>query len=231
MHDEGSRGAVLAFDNVSVPSVSNMTGLAGVTFELRRGDVMLVRLQEGHERTLLADVAQGVVTPVTGRVSFLGEDWESMGAGRQGEQRGRMRRVFEHYGWIANLDVMENICLSECHHTGRREADIAGEALVLARRFGLDGIPAGRPTRQHPMVLRRLEWVRAFIGTPDVVILERPLFGAPKADMGRLVEAVCTVSRGGTAVVWLTDDNRDWDCGEVGHVRRFEMSGESLVER
>lgn len=221
---------VLSFDAVTIPAaLSHMAGIDKVSFEMKRGEVALVRLEEGRERTALADAAEGMVAPESGRVCFCGNDWVSMGAHQQATERGRIRRVFEHYGWISNLDVLENICLAECHHTGRRREDVESEAQLLSQRFGLSGIPSGRPTRQHPMTLRKLEWVRAFMGTPALVILERPLFGAPRADMGRLVEAVCAASRNGAAIIWITDDERTWDCEDMGRVKRFRMSGERLT--
>jgi len=233
MHDDPSIGGapvVLAFEGVTIPAtLSHIAGIEGFSLEARRGEMVLVRVEEGCERTPLADAAEGLVAPESGRVLFLGEDWAGMGAQRQAARRGRIRRVFEHYGWISNLDVMENICMAECHHTGREEADVQEEAQVLARRFGLEGIPSGRPTRQPPIRLRKLEWVRAFIGAPDLVILERPLFGAPRADMGRLVESVCGACRNGAAVLWITDEDRVWECREIGSVRRFRMAAERLV--
>jgi phospholipid/cholesterol/gamma-HCH transport system ATP-binding protein len=233
MHDGESIGkgdVVLSFDGVTIPSTSsNMTGVEGVSFEVRRGEVMLVRVEEGREQTPLADAAQGLVAPLTGRVCFMGDDWLAMSAHRQAVQRGRTRRVFEHYGWISNLDVMENLCLSESYHTGRHTSDIVDEAQVLARRCGLEGVPEGRPARLHPMMLRRLEWVRAFMGAPALVLLERPLFGAPRADMGKLVDLVCAASRNGAAVIWVTDEDRAWDCKGMGSVRRFMLTGEKLV--
>lgn len=232
MHDGDNKvdGEVLAFDGVSAPSTgAHMTGMKGVSLRLFPGDIGVVRVEEGRERTLLADAAQGLVTPEEGRVRFLGEDWTGMSARRQSSQRGCIRRVFEHYGWVANLDVIENLCLSELYHGSRRTADVISEAHLLARRFGLDSIPEGRPTRVHPMTLRKLEWVRAFMGTPKLILLERPLLGAPRGDMGRLVEAVCEASRYGVAILWVSDEDRDWDCGAFGHPKRYKVRDESLV--
>jgi ABC-type branched-subunit amino acid transport system ATPase component len=221
---------VLSFKEATIPPSSpNMTGVEKATFDLGRGDILLIKVEEGREHTPLADAAQGLVTPISGRVSFMGEDWQAMRARRQSVQRGKTRRVFEHYGWIANLNVMENICLAESHHSGRRTADIQAEALLLARQCGLGEIPEARSSGIHSMVLRKLEWVRAFIGTPDLIILERPMHKAPRADMNRLVELVCEASRNGAAVIWLTDEDRVWNCTGLGPVRRYQFDGEKLV--
>lgn len=230
MHEDDSSaagGGILAFEHVTLAAAGmHMTGVSDVSFSLQQGGLALIRVEEGKEDTPLADLASGLVRPDSGRVFFLGGDWAEMGARRQAEQRGRTRRVFHHYGWVANLDLIENVCLSENHHTGRRAADVAAEADMLARRFGLDGIPAGRPTRAHPMTLRKLEWVRAFMGTPELVILERPLLGAARGDMGRLVEAVCEVRARGAAVLWITDEDRAWECPDFSRPARYRLNGE-----
>jgi phospholipid/cholesterol/gamma-HCH transport system ATP-binding protein len=206
-----------------------MGGIAGVNFSLGRGEVALVNLEEGREHIALAPLAQGLMSPDSGRVFFHGADWAEMSASRQSVERGRIRRVYEHYGWVTNLDVMENLCLAECHHTRRPYAEVEEEVKGLARRFGMESIPSARPTRVHSMVLRKLEWVRALVGKPDLILLERPLFGAPKADAPKLIEAVCEVARRGVTVLWLTEDTRVMECRELGAVRRFRMDGERIV--
>lgn len=221
---------VLEFKNASVSGGSHhVTGLKGVALAVRAGDVVLVNVEEGREHTLLADAAQGLLTADSGSVCFMGEDWATMGAHRQAEQRGRTRRVFEQYGWITNLDVAENICLAETHHSERLMADIIAEADRLARQFGLDGIPEGRPARIHPMTLRKLEWVRAFMGTPALIVLERPLLGAPKGDAARLFEAVCAASDRGVSLIWVTNEERVWECPAMKTARRFRLDKESLT--
>jgi phospholipid/cholesterol/gamma-HCH transport system ATP-binding protein len=227
--DQNMSPAVLEFKDASLPGSSNhVARLRGVTLTLRPGDVVLVNVQEGRERTPLADAAQGLLSADSGSVCFMGEDWATMGVRRQTEQRGRTRRVFDQYGWITNLDMVENVCLAETHHTDRPLADIVAEAGRLARQFGLDELPGGRPTRLHPMLLRRLEWVRAFMGTPALIILERPLLGAPKADAARLFEAVCDAARRGVSTLWMTDEERVWECPALNLARRFRLEGESL---
>lgn len=222
--------AILEYKEVTVhPVSSRIGGISGVNFSLGRGEVALVELEEGLEHIPLAPLAQGLLMPDAGRVFFHGAEWSEMSASRQAVERGRIRRVYEGYGWVTNLDVMENLCLAECHHTRRPSAEVAEEVRGLARRFGMDSIPAARPSRVHAMVLRKLEWVRAFVGDPDLILLERPLFGAPRADAPKLIEAVCEAARRGVAVVWLNDDVRLMECRELGAVRRFRMNGDKCV--
>lgn len=220
---------ILEFKDVTFrAALSDCCGVNCVNLTVCRGELVLIKLEEGREHNSLAPLAQGVVSPECGQVLFEGEDWTNMPPGRLSFLRGRIRRVFQHYGWITNLDIMENICLAELHHTRRAAADIEAEARALARRFGIDPIPTGRPTRGHSAVLRRLEWVRAFLGQPDLILLERPCAGAPKADAPKVVRAALDAASRGSAVLWLEDDHRILDYQEFAAARRLRMEGETV---
>lgn len=222
--------SILEFQHVTLRSGSLQTmGVSGVDFTLQRGEIVVVRVEEGCEHVPLASLAQGLLTPESGKVYFNGECWAEACPSRQAEMRGRTRRIFEHYGWVTNLDIMENMCLAESHHTRRPLEEIHQEICGLARRFGIEEIPAARSTRIHPMMLKKLEWVRAFVGSPELLILERPFSSAPKADALRLIEAVCESSRRGVAVLWISDEPRVFECQEMAGVRRFRMDGEKMI--
>ncbi len=215
---------------MSLASVlSQVSGLRNLTFTLARGEIAVVHLEEGHENIPLVPLAQGLVVPDVGHVYFKGVDWTEMGASLLSAQRGLIRRVYEHYGWITNLDIMENLSLAESYHTSRTMDDIVHEIQGLARRFGIDLVPQARPTRVHGMTLRKLEWVRAFVGNPELILLERPLYGAPKADAAKLIQAVLEVARRGVAVLWMADDPRVPESSGTVTVRQFQMNGDTMV--
>lgn len=221
---------VLEFEGVTVlPDPHLAVALREVSFALRAGEVGIVEVEEGREHVPLAETAEGLVSPDAGRVSFLGEEWAAMSADRQADRRGLIRRVFHHYGWVSNLSVLDNLCLAEWHHTNRPQDEVVEEARALARRFGIDAIPDARPSRVAGLVLRKLEWVRALLGKPTLTILERPLFGAPRADAALLISAVAEEARRGTAVLWMTDEPRVCTCRDFGPCKRFRMEGERLL--
>ena len=67
---------ILSFAEVTTESDGAYDGpLWGVDFALCPGELLLVRLERGHFRMPLADVALGLVTAIRGVVKFYGEDW------------------------------------------------------------------------------------------------------------------------------------------------------------
>src|SRR4051812_15425504 len=124
---------ILNFADVTIRSSSEYeTGLSNASFTLAPGDLLLVRIERENERLPLADASQGLVGSDHGTVSFLGQDWRTLGADESAAQRGKIGRLFDDEGWISDLDVEENILLAQLHHTDRTETDIRDEALTLA---------------------------------------------------------------------------------------------------
>ena len=225
-----SEEVILTFENVTLAAQPPYEGgLDGVTFSLRRGDLLVIRIEEGLAHLPFADVAQGLVEPDAGRVAFLGEDWRAMPPDRSAERRGKIGRVFETHAWISNLDVDENITLAQRHHTARPENEIAAEAGALAAQFGLGELPRGRPAVVRRADLRRAEWVRAFIGEPQLIILENPTKDVQTEALTGLVAAVKAARGRGAAVIWMTDDVRALSKVAPESTHKFQFRGAGLV--
>ncbi|HMP73810.1 MAG TPA: hypothetical protein PKE55_11165 [Kiritimatiellia bacterium] len=204
------------------------TGLEEVCFELRAGELMVVRLIGDLVFTPLADAAQGLCSPEAGKV-WLGEEcWGEVAADREQGMRHRMGRVFEQEAWLSNLDVDENITLAERYHTDRPEAEIYAEAEALARAFGLPGLPTTRPAMTPRLDLDRCEWVRALLGSPEVVILERPGRDVPMRYTETLMKKVNEVRGRGGAAMWITNDPEVWSHPHFSQALHFVIEGSKM---
>ena len=145
-----------------------------VNFQLRPGDLALVRLEDCRGSLPLADVAEGLLDPAEGTAAFLDEPWQSMSPRRAARNRGTIGRVFDDHGWIADLDVADNVTLAQRHQARRPPREIEDEAASLARTFGLPGLPRRYPAESRPQDLSRAACVRALLGSPRFIILEKP---------------------------------------------------------
>jgi phospholipid/cholesterol/gamma-HCH transport system ATP-binding protein len=206
-------------------------GLTDIELSLAPGDMALVHLEPGRELLPLAAAAQGLVTPLAGSVCFVGAAWPKLDPQTLAKQRGQIGRVFESWGWVSNLNVLENVLLREEHHTRRSAADIESEADALARTFGLPRVPRGRPELVPRNELRRAEWVRAFVGRPRLILLERPLRDVSDDFLQPLIAAVESARRGDAAVVWLTTDAAVWKTDFAARgLTRYRVHGSRLEQ-
>jgi phospholipid/cholesterol/gamma-HCH transport system ATP-binding protein len=184
-------------------------------------------VEPGNEQLPFADLAEGLICPEEGHVLFQGDAWTTMLPEQVLQRRAQIGRVFDGHGWISNLNVNENVTLSQRHHTRRPATEILTEAEALARAFGLSELPKIRPALVSHQDLRRFEWIRAFIGQPLLVLLERPMQGVPLEHLPRLLGAVREACAHKAAVLWLTDKDR---IERLPPAAQYVMRGLNLVK-
>jgi phospholipid/cholesterol/gamma-HCH transport system ATP-binding protein len=122
----------------------------------------------------------------------------------------------------------DNITLAQRHHTRRPESEIRDEASELARLFSLPGLPRGLSTGMRRQDLRRASCVRALLGKPTLLILERPTAGVYPAMMPALMTSLRVARSRGSAVLWMTADRGVWNDAGIRPTFRATMSGSQL---
>jgi ABC-type transporter Mla maintaining outer membrane lipid asymmetry ATPase subunit MlaF len=224
--------AILEFTGVTVEADAMYdSGVWNVSLRLLPSELALVRMERGSLRLPLADAAQGLADVAEGSVSFLGRDWREVRPAEADRRRGQIGRVFDEStgsGWVSNLDVDENVLLAQRHHTGRPQKEIADEAARLARMFGLPGLPRGRPAHTRPHDLARAGLVRAVLGHPDLLVLERPTQGYPEL-LPSTVNVVRAARLRGAAVLWTTAEAAVWTNPGLRPTYKCAMSGAQML--
>lgn len=202
---------VLEFEGVALShTIQRYALVREMDFRVAPGELLLIRCERGGRPSPVAPLAQGLVDVLRGVVRFEGVAWNQGGSRSAAARRGRIGRVFDRLPWVSNLNVQENVALSQRHHTARPDRQIVEEADALARKVGLPRVPRGRPAFVPGDVLQRAQWVRAFLGGPALVLLERPMREVSLEHLPQLLEVVKTHRRRGAAVVWITDDPTIW---------------------
>jgi len=116
-----------------------------ITLDIIGSDLLLLLVEQPGQGTAFADMCSGLLAPSAGLVQFLGGDWRRLGPDASNALRGRIGRVFWSGGWINQLSLLDNILLQQLHHTRDAAEYHRRQAARLAQRFGLPGVPLGRP--------------------------------------------------------------------------------------
>ena len=224
--------SVLRFEEVAYRSpIEAYASFGGASFTLHAGGMLGLHIDRDSEHVPIADLATGLLAPTSGKVFFGERDWQRINPFEQAAARGRIGCVLEEMSWITSLTVRQNIMLRERHHTIRSDEEIGEEAERLCGIVGMSAIPEGRPDRVRPRELRVLEWVRAFMGTPKLVVLvfpERDAFtGACDACMAMVEKALSE----GTSVVWISDRDEVWRHPFMKRADQYEIKDERWMPR
>lgn len=214
--DELDKPAVLALQGVSFRGRSeNGAWLRHAELQLRAGDLAVVHVDPAVATRELVSMLQGLTLPSEGQVLFRGQDWLGNDHQRHFQMRSQIGRVFEGQAWIENLNVDENVTLARRHH-GMASAELQADVQSWVARLGIEGLSRRRPAFVEPSVLQVHQWIRAFVGSPSMVVLEHPLQFLSHSWRTKLLHAIDQLRATGTAVLWFTSlsfSNRDLDSG------------------
>lgn len=199
-----STDAILSLHEVAVSERRTAHEAGTLNLELGRGTVALVEIGDGSDAALLIDLCLGLIAPVHGDVVFLGEAWRLQSYRDNLALRGDIGLLTGQI-WPADLSIAEAVLMPRLYHTDQPLDQAIATATILARRFGLPGLPVGSRETVPADQLARAACVRAFCGMPELVLISDPALEA-MADLGiAMAQSIAEVQDRGGAVLWLVD--------------------------
>ena len=210
---------MISLDGISV-RFGGIVALGDVSIEARAGEVLGIIGPNGAGKTTLFDVVSGIRAPNEGRVRLDGTDVTN----RSSSWRARMglRRTFQRvqtFGW---LSVEDNILSAlEWQRGGggfladmtafptrkRRERARRERVEEVMSRCGL--LPVrGELAGSLPIgVARMVEFARAIVDTPKVLLLDEPASGLDETEIERLGTEIQAVRTETNCAVLLVEHN------------------------
>jgi len=206
--------AVLTLEDLVVRYGNDAPVLRGVTFAIRRKEVVGLIGASGAGKSTLLRAVHRLVEPASGSILLDGVDLTGLGPAELRNARRRMGMIFQEHALVGRLTVMENILCGTLGRTSfwrsvRRRFDAAdiAEAFRLLDRMGLEGLEDRRCDELSGGQKQRVGIARALIQNPDVLLVDEPtasLDPAASARIMTLITEVCAES-GLAAIINLHD--------------------------
>lgn len=202
--------------------------LRGVSLELRQGDLILIRLERRQNPREFSSLIQGLSSPASGELRFEQSAWDDIPWEQQFRMRSRIGRVFDGRAWINNLNVTENVMLRPRHHA-IGESKLDQQIQDWTHRLQIPTLTRQRPAFVEATVLQQYQWLRAFLGNPSLVILERPMKTLDGDKLSPLVDSVNEIRKQSAAVIWFAGSDEEISLDWPGNVMRFQSSDGKLI--
>lgn len=210
-----------------VPEDSPLQGPLDI--RLAPGELAVVRAEDHAMARALTLLCAGLPRLRKGQARFLGEEWAKLRRPKAEALRGRIGMAPGDGGWLPHLTVEEGMLLARRHHGHRSVEELRREADELSRRFGLKGLPDGRPSELSRADLARAALARAFLGSPALILLESPLDREVADMLADSVLAELKQARDrGAAAVWTTRSPRASEDPAFGSIRWFVLEEGAL---
>jgi general nucleoside transport system ATP-binding protein len=190
---------VVEFHDVHMPSLSG-AGLRGVSFELRRGELLGVAGVRGNGQRELAELAAGIAVPAAGRIE------------RSAREAGFIPEDRLGVGLARRLSVGENLAL-RCYR--RREfanllyknvKALRSHAEKLIEDYEIPSEHQVRVTRLSGGGLQRVVVARELAHQPPLLVAAQPSRGLDVRSAGFVRRQILAAARRGAGVLLISED-------------------------
>lgn len=150
------------------------TAVREVSFEARRGEMVLLLGPSGSGKTTLLTLIAGLTKPTSGRISLFGKSVEEYSAAElQALRAERIGFVFQTFLLIDSLTATENIEII-LRFTGKRRVDRAGKTRALLAELGIEHLADRFPRAMSQGEKQRVAIARAIANDAELLIADEP---------------------------------------------------------
>jgi len=151
--------------------------LKDVSFKLQPGEMIFITGESGSGKSVLLRLALALDHPDSGQILIEGQDVGSLDEIELLKLRGnRMGIVFQEDSLFTGMSVFENVAY-RLNERGVDEAEVEKQAMEALRFVGLDRDAEKLPVELSGGMRRRLEFARALIGWPSIMLFDEPASG------------------------------------------------------
>ena len=168
--------AIVSVSNLRVGYGSREV-LHGLTFEVRRGETLVVIGGSGSGKSTMLRALVGLERPSSGEVRIKGIDITKAGAREMDEIRKRIGLAFQGGALIGSMDVGENIALPLLEHTELEPSTIEVMVRIRLEQVGLSGFEHYSPSQLSGGMRKRAAFARAMALDPEILFFDEPSAG------------------------------------------------------
>lgn len=181
--------------------------LDGVSFDLARGQLGILRGPSGSGKTTLLAIVGAMLSPTSGEVLLDGEATSRLREAHRAEVRRRkVGFVFQDLQLVDTLSARANVLLPRVPDGVRREDETRADALL--ERFGIARLAHARTRGLSGGERQRVALARALMNDPPLLVLDEPTAHLDDARATALAALLTTLAEEGRAVLVATHDAR-----------------------
>jgi phospholipid/cholesterol/gamma-HCH transport system ATP-binding protein len=151
--------------------------LHGLTFEVRRGETLVVIGGSGSGKSTMLRTLVGLERPSSGEVRIKGVDITKAGASEMDGIRKRIGLAFQGGALIGSMSVGENISLPLLEHTTLEPSTIEVMVRIKLEQVGLSGFENYSPSQLSGGMKKRAALARAMALDPEILFFDEPSAG------------------------------------------------------
>jgi phospholipid/cholesterol/gamma-HCH transport system ATP-binding protein len=177
--------------------------LDGVSFDVPRGQTLVVMGPSGCGKTTLLRHMVGAMHPTRGRVELLGQDLATLDEAQMNQLRRRFGILFQSGALFNSMTVAENVALPLREHTRLDEATIDVIVKMKLELVNLRAAADRMPAEISGGMKKRAGLARAIAMDPEVLFYDEPSAGLDPVTSAEIDQLIIDLTQklGVTSVV------------------------------
>jgi phospholipid/cholesterol/gamma-HCH transport system ATP-binding protein len=181
MMEPESQNAAMAETLISLQDLRVQYGqreiLHGVTFDVKRGETMVILGGSGSGKSTLLRTLVGLEKPTSGKILIQGKDIASISHGEMDEIRKKIGMSFQGSALFGSMTVGENVALPLLEHTRLEPSTIEIILRLKLDQVGLAGFEDYMPSQLSGGMKKRAAVARALAMDPEILFFDEPSAG------------------------------------------------------
>jgi phospholipid/cholesterol/gamma-HCH transport system ATP-binding protein len=178
----------------------------GVSFELRRGEILGLFGGSGTGKSVILRSIIGLEKPDSGQILFEGRDLTRLNERELIPVRNKIAYVFQNGALFDSLTVEDNLAYPLEEHTRLKPAEIREKVNAMLELIDMKGSNELLPGELSGGMQKRAGLARAIILGPDVVLFDEPTAGLDPVNTKRLLDNIKKLKHTGLTGIFVTHD-------------------------
>jgi phospholipid/cholesterol/gamma-HCH transport system ATP-binding protein len=176
MNDSGASEAAISVVKLRV-SYGEREILHGITFDVRRGETMVILGGSGSGKSTLLRTLVGLEKPTSGEVWIQGVNTANISERAMDAIRKRMGMSFQGSALFGSMTVGENVALPLREHTNLEDSTIEVMVRIKLGQVGLANFEDYMPSELSGGMKKRAAVARALAMDPEILFFDEPSAG------------------------------------------------------
>src|ERR1700687_2564685 len=151
--------------------------LHGVSFDVMRGETMVILGGSGSGKSTLLRTLVGLEKPTSGQILIKGKDIAKVSPAEMDEIRKKMGMSFQGSALFGSMTVGENVALPLREHTKLEDSTIEIMLRLKLEQVGLQGFEYYMPSQLSGGMKKRAAVARALAMDPEILFFDEPSAG------------------------------------------------------
>ncbi len=226
--EDGVAPVMLALDNVVKTYVmgdQEVSALAGVSLDIRRGEYVAVMGPSGSGKSTLMNIIGCLDVPTSGTYELDGHAVNAMSEDALADIRNlKIGFVFQTFNLVPRVNVFKNVELPLIY-AGKPRAERKHRAEEAIRSVGLQDRMDHKPNQLSGGQRQRVAIARALVCNPSIILADEPTGNLDSATGAEIMDVLGNLHANGHTIILVTHED-----DVAAHAHRLVRLRDGLIE-